>query len=252
MLEKWERGALGILDRQHHSLRYFFDFIEKEKFKKTIEFGTFKGSSLLATALLKEEEEMGSQCLTLGVDSFNGFPSYAAQDAIENFSFLLDNNQISQAHYDRVMRSLEIAKLRVEDPSASNISSSGNFSATSPNFLKKKISFLKFSHHVDFIQADFSDFDTFLETLTGTNLPIFDSMLIDCDLYYGYKTALQFALTYVRTGGVIFLDEYYSLKFPGGRIAVDEFLSNYPNIFLLERCDYESDDFERWFLRRVG
>ena len=252
MLEKWEKGALGILGRQHHSLRYFFDFIEKENLEKTIEFGTFKGGSLLATALLKEEEEMGPECITLGVDSFDGFPSYAPQDAMENFSFLLNNNQISMSHYNRVMRSLDIAKLRVEDPSASNISSSGNFSATSTTLLRQKINFLQFSHQVDFIQADFSDFDTFSEYLTGVNLPVFDGMLIDCDLYYGYKTALEFALTHLRTGGLIFLDEYYSLKFPGGRIAVDEFVSNYPNLFLLERCDHESDDFERWFLRRVG
>jgi len=45
------------------------------------------------------------------------------------------------------------------------------------------------------------------------------------------------------------LDEYYSLKYPGARIAVDEFLRGHPE-FSLRRNSTRPGEFERWFLTR--
>jgi hypothetical protein len=45
-------------------------------------------------------------------------------------------------------------------------------------------------------------------------------------------------------GGIFYLDEYYSLKFPGAKIAVDEFLvgKKFQIINFSGKCD---DDFTR-------
>ena len=45
---------------------------------------------------------------------------------------------------------------------------------------------------------------------------------LDCDLYDSYKLALNYiSISYKKR--IIYLDEYYSLKFPGARIASNEF-----------------------------
>ena len=51
--------------------------------------------------------------------------------------------------------------------------------------------------------------------------------------------------------GVCYLDEYYSLKFPGAKIAVDEIVSQYKNL-KLELMMREPDGFERWHIVNVG
>jgi len=50
-------------------------------------------------------------------------------------------------------------------------------------------------------------------------------------------------------GGLIYLDEYFSLKFPGPRLAVNQFLAAEPRA-LLERLE-DWLDFERWIIRKV-
>ena len=47
---------------------------------------------------------------------------------------------------------------------------------------------------------------------------------IDCDLYDSYMDSLNFIWPRLSKKGLIQLDEYYSLKFPGPRIASMEFL----------------------------
>ena len=46
---------------------------------------------------------------------------------------------------------------------------------------------------------------------------------IDCDLFSGYNIILPYVYPKLSKGGYIHLDEYYSLKFPGAKIAVDDF-----------------------------
>lgn len=48
--------------------------------------------------------------------------------------------------------------------------------------------------------------------------------IIDSDLYLGYTSPLEFFKMRLMKGGFVYLDGYFSLKFPGARIAVDEFL----------------------------
>jgi hypothetical protein len=73
--------------------------------------------------------------------------------------------------------------------------------------------------------------------------------LIDCDLYMSYREALPFIWKRLAIGGYVFLDEYYSLKFPGGRIATDEFFERRRD--KPQRHKVEPGDFERWYVRRL-
>ena len=72
----------------------------------------------------------------------------------------------------------------------------------------------------------------------------FMSVMIDCDIYMSYKIALPFAWSRMSNGAFMFLDEYYSLKFPGAKIATDEFFSKInskPKLISKHR-----NEFERW------
>ena len=66
---------------------------------------------------------------------------------------------------------------------------------------------------------------------------------IDCDLYQSYKDCLDKLYTKVVSGGCIIFDEYYSLKYPGPRIAVDEFFKNKKGHF--EKYT-TPEGFQRW------
>ena len=77
----------------------------------------------------------------------------------------------------------------------------------------------------------------------------FFTALIDCDLYLSHKQALPFVWDRLVHGGYMFLDDYYSLKFPGSKIAIDEFFldkNNKPQTHMKKERD-----FERWFVRKI-
>ena len=68
--------------------------------------------------------------------------------------------------------------------------------------------------------------------------------LIDADLYESYNISLPFLWHRLSKKGLIFLDEYYSLKFPGGRLATNNFFKNKkqkPTIL-----SNNKNEFERW------
>ena len=68
---------------------------------------------------------------------------------------------------------------------------------------------------------------------------------IDCDLYESYMQSLNFVWNRLEPKGIIQVDEYYSLKFPGARIACDKFFKG--KNFNKKKYFSKDDDFERWF-----
>ena len=68
--------------------------------------------------------------------------------------------------------------------------------------------------------------------------------MIDCDLYESYKYTLNFIWERLTKGSLIYLDEYYSLKFPGARIACNEFFINKKQKPVM--IEKKVNDFERW------
>jgi len=73
--------------------------------------------------------------------------------------------------------------------------------------------------------------------------------LIDCDLYDGYKVSLNNFWPRLSVNGKLFLDEYYSLKFPGPRFIVDEFIKKNKGAKLIK--EGISADFERWSIKKI-
>ena len=99
------------------------------------------------------------------------------------------------------------------------ISSSKNFANTSYKYVKSLIRLFNLDNIV-LIKGDFSKtvpifFKNYKNKIFSAN--------IDCDLYNGYKICLPYLWKNLSKKGLIYLDEYYSLKFPGPRIACNEF-----------------------------
>lgn len=242
--DDWEFNVLGVYNyRRPGSLSHYMDYIIEhcDHIDGDIcEAGVFRGSSLLATGLLLKE--LGSSKQVIGYDTFQGFPPiYNDNDNILRFAELLSAGKISEQHYYKVQRNLVFRAHDLSSGiSAANISGSGDFSSVEIRDIRRKIEFLGLDN-VHLVPGRFAD------TMFGEHM--FMAALLDCDLYLSYKTALPFVWRNLSRGGYIFLDEYYSLKFPGGRIATDEFFA----IRLDKPCRHriEVGDFERWCVRKV-
>ena len=76
--------------------------------------------------------------------------------------------------------------------------------------------------------------------------------IIDSDLYLGYTSPLAFFQKHLIVGGFVYLDEYFSLKFPGARIACDEFLERNQDFVLESWNDPNDSSWKRFGLRRIS
>ena len=72
---------------------------------------------------------------------------------------------------------------------------------------------------------------------------------VDCDLYEGYKKCLPIIFKSLEVGGFVNLDEYYSLKYPGAKIATDEFLLKNKNAVLSSSATRKGE-FPRYHLTK--
>jgi len=246
--EDWEFNVLGIYNyRKPGQLSHYFDYIiEHHDYidGDICEAGVFKGRSLLATGLLLKE--LGSSKRVYGFDSFQGFPPiYHKNDDISKFDSLFKAGRISEIHHSRVQKNLKLRALDVKcNISASNISLSGNFTDVKIEDIQRKIELLG----LDNIHLIAGPFDKTMSDTRTEPLKIM-SALLDCDLYLSYKVTLPFVWKRLSIGGYVFLDEYYSLKFPGGRIATDEFFTDKAD--KPQRHKNEPGDFERWYVRKL-
>ena len=125
-----------------------------------------------------------------------------------------------------------------------NIYSQHQFNDTNLNLVRKRIE----SFNLNNIKLIVG---LFKETINSIPSNIkFSCVLLDCDLYESYKDVLNFVWDRLSPGGLIYLDEYYSLKYPGARIAVNEFCKK---ITLSPERIYAYSsygEFERWYLRK--
>ena len=128
---------------------------------------------------------------------------------------------------------------------AKNISSSNDFSNNSYSFLKKKIKLLGLKNII-LIKGDFKKtIPSFFKK--NTKKKVFAAN-IDCDLYDSYTTVLTHTWPRLNKNGIILLDEYYSLKFPGARIAADDFFK-INKIKPFKKKSWNTD-FERWYIKK--
>ena len=240
----WEYNVLGIDNyKKPGKLKTYYDFIRKyhQKIEGDIcEVGVYRGFSLLATGMLLKE--LKSTKTVWGFDTFEGFPDYHKNDKLDKFQFLYKNGAITEKHFNDFKLNIQHKEfLSKTQLNAKNISSSGDFSNNSIHELKRKIDYLGLDN-IKLIKGDFKN------TMSKANNQLknicFFASLIDCDLYEGYKVSLPFVFQKLNKEGFVYLDEYYSLKFPGARIASDEFFSNTKEKPF--KCEHISGDFERW------
>jgi len=222
----------------YNHCRENFDKIDGDIF----EFGVFRGNSLISMAILLKR--LGSKKNIYGFDSYNGFPKYDTRDNLESFS-----NAYSHHFNEKIISNFELLKkinsgLQKDELTPKNISTSNDFQDNSLVALNEKINILNLDNII-LIEGYFKEtvphfFSEFKGSIFSAN--------IDCDLYDGYKITLPPTYSNLEKGGYIHLDEYYSLKFPGARIACNEFFEAYG--IKPKKQDTPKGEFERWYIEK--
>jgi len=168
------------------------------------------------------------------LDTFSGFPenSISENDDFSQFKKLYQEGSITQEHL--MASEKRCAQLKHKEHLGRDYFKNG-----AQLFYARK----KDKKNITPISCPFSKLDN-VEALKEKK---FDLVFLDCDLYLSYKLCLNF---FMKKTGVFILDEYYSLKYPGARIACDEFVKSNPDWKFFHKI--ESDPyFERWGLKKV-
>ena len=245
----WEFNTLGVYDfTKPGPYQYIFKFLQENQSNLNgdiLEAGTYRGRTTLSMGLFLDQHKFTGTIH--GFDTFSGFPMYSINDMPERFQELFERKLITEDHFSRVQR-LRLIKedLFKQDFHPAKTSSSGDFSNNSIDSLYTKIEFLGLRN----ICLHVGPFETTMKLGEAQNLS-FSVIFLDCDLYDGYMETLQYGWDKLIPGGIVFLDEYYSLKFPGARIAVNEFFADKKDFELVEISDTSYDDFERWVVRKL-
>ena len=247
--EDWEFNILDIYNfRRPGSLEGYFTFVREHHGLlpgDLLEAGVYRGKSLLGMAVMLKE--LGSPKKVYGFDTWSGFPPiYSPEDSLERWDDLFRDDKISSRHLEKTK--LQVAHRALGLPSrnidSSNISLSGNFSSCTKSDLERKIAYLE----LDNIVLVEGSFDQTMRRESDQPGPLM-AALIDADLYNSYKVALPYIWSRLTHGGYLYLDEYYSLKFPGARIACNEFFSKQAD--RPQQHDHPYGDFERWYVRKI-
>lgn len=247
LTEDWEFAVLEV-----------YNFRKQGKFDRLIEFikanhasldgdffeaGVYRGTSLIAIALLLKE--LGSTKRVYGFDSFSGFPPMAAreEDRSSQFDILAEQGRITISHLEAVRRSARWQQSLADAGTVKSSRKSGlrDFSRTSRELVEAKIKILGLDNIV-LVEGPFD------QTMVKERLEpaaVFAG-IIDCDLYGSYRSAYEFIWPRLAPDGMLHLDEYYSIKFPGPRRATDDFVRN--NRARLEMSRQADGEFERWYL----
>tara|TARA_X000000950_G_scaffold287168_1_gene398430 strand:- start:227 stop:1009 length:783 start_codon:yes stop_codon:yes gene_type:complete len=244
----WEFNLLGVYNYNIKGKLYkLFDFLKKNHNKiegDIFEAGVYNGYQSISIAIFLKL--IGSKKKLYCYDTFTGFPvNFHKYDNVGYFSNLHYEKKISNKHYQQVKDFLKLKrKILKIDNNPKNISSSGNFDSNFKMF-KKKIKLLNLNNII--IKKG-----TFNETMkTHKNNPKkIMCGIIDCDLYNSYKTVLEFIDQRLQKKSIVYLDEYYSLKFPGAKVAIDEYLKSKKNNSFYKLNNYTEGKsfFDRYYL----
>ena len=195
-------------------------------------------------------KKIGSNKMVYGFDTFSGFPPNSSeQDNLENFELYKGIHFEESLVNDAILSKKIKENLAGKDINISNISSSLDFSNVTFEELENKITYLGLDN-IKLIKGDFKDtIGSFFDEYTGQ---VFAAN-IDCDLYDGYMSCLPYLCDRLSSNGYIHLDEYYSLKFPGARLACIEFLESIdPSLNItLKKNKTSKEEFERWYITKA-
>jgi len=207
-----------------------------------VEIGVYRGRTLIPTAHLASLVHPNS--VVFGFDTFEGFPSdyLDDRDDLHFFQYLLDRCIISSSHKELVDLNRYYLEAIGRSTDVLSLSSSSNFSKTSLEFVSHRLNVFN-TLNCKLVKGA-------VEQTIPSSLPeTIDAVFLDSDLYQSYKHTLPHLFSKLKPGGFIFLDEYYSLKFPGPRYATYEFTQTQPDAKLI-MVSKESFGFERWILSK--
>jgi len=206
-------------------------FENKDKKGIYVECGVFTGGTLMSAMTFAKENNIDFNFI--GVDTFSGFPSkdeHHKNDLPVKFTDLYNNGLISEDHFNKVKERTGNFK------DVSHLENEYFKSSTNALF-----NFCDKNDNVSLLKGEFkyilSNSDYF-----GKEKMI-DILHLDCDLYESYLECLNKLYKNIVTGGSIIFDEYYSHKYPGARVAVNEFFEDKKGYF--EKY-MTSEGFERW------
>lgn len=199
-----------------------------------LECGVYVGNTLFTADEFKRVR--GINRVMCGADTFDGFDCNPdglpnVNDTFAGFDKLLSEKKITQLHYD-------LAKERTNKHVYQEHLSKSYFASVADSvFEESKIRGIRLYK------------GAFSEALKNFEHDI-AVLHIDCDLYEAYKDCFSLLFHKVVKGGIIVLDEYYSRKYPGARIATDEFL-NKLDPASYNMIKYVVDGFERWAIVKL-
>ncbi len=226
-------NLLEIRNPNASTLNVYYDFIlENTNVLEgdIVEFGVYRGASLVTTALLLKS--FGSDKKVYGFDTFKGFPPMHANDNKERFKELYKAGEITKEHYELVLFKMETEQIWPREHM---------FDKTSLNHLKEKIERFELNN-VIIVEGDITDN---LHRLEDKIMAV----LYDCDLYAPYADTLPKVFDLTVSGGLLYFDEYYSLKYPGPRIAVNAFCQE-RGLLPQKSLRHSKGSFERWYLQK--
>ena len=173
-----------------------------------VECGVYRGQSLASLAWWLRE--VSDPRIAWGFDSFAGFAPASGEDETDGFV-----PPFSQPHY---------------------------YADTSLETVKRFMDALNLYDRVRLVEGFFD------ETLASPPVERISVLILDCDLYAAYRTCLSQLYERVLSGGWIILDEYFSPKYPGARIAVDKFFEDKPEKVRLATHMLAEHPYERWYV----
>ncbi len=226
------------------AFRFWYEHIKKNALKNDgdiFEFGVYRGKSLITAALILKK--LKSKKKLYGFDNFKGLPYSSVFDSFSQFKKKkYFTNKIQNEFKNFIKLKKTLIKNKKFNPH--NISTSGNFSKSSYEQVIKKINYFGLDN-ITLIKGEFNK--TVPEFFKKNKIKI-SSCNIDCDFYEGYKVLLPYVYKNLSKKGYIFLDEYYSLKFPGAKIATDNFCKKFK--IKPKKHFTRSGEFERYYLTK--
>lgn len=155
---------------------------------------------------------MGSRKRLWAFDSFEGLPEPSAPD------------RIGDAFHPKALK--------------------GHFGDTGLDLVKRKLAAVGYEP----FELRKGWFD---QTLHEAPAPL-SLVFLDCDLHDSYVTCLNELWPKLAVGGIMVFDEYYSLKYPGARKAIDAYFAEKTDKPQEARQYREPNGFQRWFAQKTS
>jgi hypothetical protein len=226
-----EKYNISIWNNTTFVAEKIFEFSRKNDFFVYVECGVYKGESFLPLYHLCKT--VFENFVMYAVDSFRGFPKDCStdNDKFEMFENFFKQGRITKEH-------LAAARERCEKLAQTKHLQTQYFS----DYADKFFQMCKDKKEVICVECSFDE----LVRAFKPAREWYDLVFLDGDLYRSYKDCLEF---FKEKTNMFIFDEYYSLKYPGARAAVDEFLNDRSDWKIHKKRETDPY-FERWWIER--